>query len=96
MSPPFDSNDEIKQYPVAILEDRYGGVYSGGAWIALAGVTARSFRGLLDGAHGDDCTAAQFGSKIAQAPDIAVGKTPQEALKNLRAKLGSISSGGKP
>jgi hypothetical protein len=29
-------------YPVAVFQDRYGGVYSNGAWIAIAG-TAEAF-----------------------------------------------------
>lgn len=29
--------DQIEQYPTAIIEDRYNGVYSGGTWIAIAG-----------------------------------------------------------
>jgi hypothetical protein len=74
-------------YPIAIVQDRYSGVYSGGAWLAVAqanlphdGRSRIDF--ILGGSpHGDDSDAAEF---WAAPPDwIAVGNSPQRALDNL-------------
>lgn len=78
-------------YPIAVVQDRYSGVYSGGPWLAVsrANVThegqSRVDFMLSDGPHGDDCTAAEF---WADAPDwIAVGNSPNEALVRLLERL---------
>lgn len=79
-------------YPVVILQDRYSGAYSGGAWIAIydwdapVGDGLRTRLGVVyDGAHGDDITAANWADS---KPDwVAVGNTPDEALRNLEAKV---------
>ena len=72
-----------------MIEDRYSGTYSGGEWIAIAcfyeavGDGMRTRLGLvMDGAGGDDLKAAGF-----VLPEwAAVGDTPDEAVRNLRAK----------
>lgn len=70
-------------YPVAILQDRYGGTYLGGDWLALAKDSA-SRREAVEGMYGDDCEAANF-----VVPEwAAVGNTPNEALANLYRKIG--------
>jgi hypothetical protein len=75
-------------YPVAVVEDRYGGAYSKGKWLAIAESNKlengayRIVRCLEDGPHGDDTEAAMFWS---DPPGwIASGSTPDEAIKNLR------------
>ena len=84
------SSIATSDYPVAILEDRYGGVYSGGQWLAISNATdkhAESKKTRLeyissDGPSADDVTCANF---WASAPKwIAVGATPNNAVQNLR------------
>jgi hypothetical protein len=81
-------------YPVAIVEDRYGGTYSGGAWIAIDEFDACDVPGggrrldhVIEQAHASDTTAWRFWSE--EAPELrwlAVGDTPDEALAALRAR----------
>ena len=78
-------------YPVAIIQDRYSGAYSGGLWLAVAGADALTGHGqmralyvLTDGPHGDDCDAMMFWQEPPEW--IAVGATPDDALQALRAK----------
>jgi hypothetical protein len=84
---------ETHIHPVAILEDRYGGVYSDGKWLAVSGADTldngcyRIVRMLEHGPHGDDGDAMVF---WADPPNwIASGDTPDQALANLMAKLAS-------
>jgi hypothetical protein len=81
-------------YPIAIIQDRYSGVYSEGTWLAIAqadlpheGRSHADFV-LTDGPHGDDRVAAEFWAD--SPPWIAVGNSPQEALDRL---LETISTG---
>jgi hypothetical protein len=77
----------LRTYPIAIVQDRYTGVYSGGTWLAISkadsphyGQSRANFV-LNEGPHGDDSEAAEF---WADPPDwIAVGDSPQEALDRL-------------
>lgn len=78
-------------YPTALLQDRYGGTYSGGLWIAVAegdrhGEVLRDFISR-SGGWGDDRDAADFWWSGEDRPWLAVGDTPEEALANLRLKL---------
>jgi hypothetical protein len=75
-------------YPIAVVQDRYGGAYSKGAWLAIArsdkleNGAHRIVRCMEDGPYGDDTDAAMFWS---DPPDwIAAGGTPDEAIENLR------------
>jgi hypothetical protein len=84
-------------YPIAIIQDRYSGVYSEGIWLAVAQADllhegrSRADFVLSDGPHGDDADAAEF---WATPPDwIAVGNTPQEALDRLLQKVGDRRMG---
>ncbi len=74
-------------YPVLLLQDRYGGVYSGGQWIAiheanrLVTLETRAAWVVVHGPSGNDFDAASFWS---EPPDwIAVGASPDEAIKAL-------------
>ena len=80
----------VELYPIAIVPDRYGGVYSGGAWLAIANATKRSgevrrIDFILDEdgltPSGSDPLAMEYWS----SPDewIATGSSPDEALNNL-------------
>lgn len=88
---PGKEPDMTDTYPVAIIEDRYRGSYSGGAWLAIAGAD-RAFNDmgcratwcLTCGPSGGDPDAMLFWDS---PPDwIAVGSTPDEALAKLRSK----------
>lgn len=74
-------------YPVAIVQDRYGGVYSGGQWLAIAEADKvysklpRTQFVMTNGPSADDVMCLQFWSN---KPDwIAVGNTPDEAYNSL-------------
>lgn len=83
--------DRSDLFPISIIEDRYGGCYAGGAWLAIAGAdhlengAYRVVRCLEDGPHGDDVDAKLFWTN--PPPWIAVGSTPAEALERLHAAL---------
>jgi hypothetical protein len=75
-------------YPIAVIEDRYGGIYSGGKWLAISCAdhlesgAYRIVRCLENGPHGEDGDAMEFWS---QAPLwIASGATPDEAIRKLQ------------
>lgn len=84
-------------YPIVIIQDRYGGAYSKGKWIAIADADD----------HVDECGASgpwdssdvpcfTFWTSVREAWEsspqlglfdwIAVGQTPDEALANLLKK----------
>ena len=79
-------------YPIAVFEDRYSGVYSGGGWIAVAECDTEEanhrnrFWVAFDGTHGDDMEAATFGGLIPLFKWIAVGNSPEHAIANLMEK----------
>ena len=91
-----------KHWPVVILQDRYGGVYSGraglpkrGNWLALhSGEDAAPETGGIGRVEWILSCSGPFGDDTEAmlfwetAPDwIAVGETPAEALGNLEMKL---------
>jgi hypothetical protein len=80
-----------RAHPIVIIEDRYGGAYSQGAWFAInaaytaADVRSRIFEMLESGPNGDDFEAQEFWS---EPPNwIAAGHTPDIALDALIRKL---------
>ena len=80
-------------YPIAIVQDRYSGVYSEGTWLAVAQADlphegrSRADFVLSDGPHGDDGVAAEFW--VDPPRWIAVGNSPQEALDRLLERIGT-------
>lgn len=84
----------VELYPVVILQDRYSGAYSGGAWLAIAeaseiyeGMTRAAYclSDDVPGPSADDSGTLEFWSDAP--PDwIAPGNTPDEALAALLAK----------
>lgn len=85
-------------YPIAILQDRYGGAYSRGAWLAIAQADEmdngcyRIVRCLENGPLGSDTSAMMF---WGEPPEwIAVGDTPQGAVANLKTKLSAEKGKG--
>jgi hypothetical protein len=88
---------DIWAYPLAIIADRYQGTYSGGAWLAIAGIEDPNLGRLaLDlladrvrdapNPWGEDLMAMEFW----EAPPswIAAGATPDEAIAALKRKNG--------
>lgn len=84
-------------YPVAIIQDRYSGTYSGGCWLAIANAResyddtmTRASWCLRDGLHGDDITAVLFWE---QPPCwLAAGATPGDAIAKLAGKASATAS----
>ncbi|WP_186163579.1 hypothetical protein [Burkholderia gladioli] len=82
--------------PIALVEDRYCGSYSGGNWIAIAVHFEEYLPGFDrlqfvlrhdDGPFSDDPDARDFWGSTAPALNwIAVGASPDEAIANLRAR----------
>ncbi|MGV0128626.1 hypothetical protein [Burkholderia gladioli] len=82
--------------PIALVEDRYCGSYSGGNWIAIAVHFEEYLPGFNrlqfvlqhdDGPFSDDSDARDFWGDTAPALNwIAVGASPDEAITNLRAR----------
>ena len=66
-----------EMYPVAIHQSRYGGVYEGGAWFAIANCDL-----IPDDAIGGDDEACDFWSSD-QAKMIGRGTTPNDAVLDL-------------
>ncbi|GGB22560.1 hypothetical protein GCM10011380_10200 [Sphingomonas metalli] len=82
-------------YPIAVIEDRYQGVYSNGRWWAVAqsdcmleGMTRIAW--LLEyGPSSDDVTASVFWRDAP--PWIAAANTPDAAVGKLEAQIGADS-----
>lgn len=86
---------DMRSVPIAIFEDRYRGAYSGGKWVAIAGFCsdgpARELLALL--AADDQDSPSPWAQDVPtmrfwQEPPafVAVGDTPDEALKALNEK----------
>jgi hypothetical protein len=67
----------LEMYPVAIRESRYGGVYEGGAWFAIANCDY-----IPEDAIGSDDEACDFWSSD-EAKMIGRGDTPNDAVIDL-------------
>ena len=72
-------------YPIYIIQDRYGGSYSDGEWIAIS-EAYNNLEEVENGTHGNDVTARSYGYDIKNKKYVAVGNTPDEALRNLQNK----------
>jgi hypothetical protein len=85
----MDKNIELS--PIVIVQDRYQGQYSGGAWLGIANALENTNHGnrvqfVLDdsselGPSGSDFAAMEFWADPPQW--ISVGLTPDHALQNL-------------
>jgi hypothetical protein len=89
--------EEPLMFPVVIIEDRYGGAYAGGPWIAISGAdymdngAYRIVRCLEGGPYGGDNDAQQFWN---EPPGwIAAGGSPNDALSKLTAKFSAAKGG---
>jgi hypothetical protein len=80
----------MEAYPIAIVQDRYTGVYSGGRWLAIACATdilndRSRVDFCLDSDKGPSGSDVEAGTFWLDPPSwVAVGNTPEEALANLR------------
>jgi hypothetical protein len=83
-------------WPIALLEDRYGGAYSDGNWIAIANAdidvpgrienrVAWVFRSDVFG--GDNDCMDFWDGPAKQIPWLAAGESPELAIQNLYLKL---------
>lgn len=86
----------MSTFPIAIIEDRYGGTYSHGPWLAVACADtpidgsrseSRAQFILNEGPNGGDTDAMTFW--FAPPDWIAVGHTPDEARAFLVARSGA-------
>ena len=75
------SNDYII-YPLVVINDRYGGAYSGAEWTAWEDYPDA----IPDAIFGDDDSCFEFWLK-ANKSNIGLGNTPEEAIADLRQKL---------
>lgn len=79
------ADTQYSLYPIAIRESRYGGLYEGGRWFAIARCLE-----IPEKAIGDDSEAIDFWG----SPDaflIGVGDTPNDALADLYERYGRPS-----
>ena len=86
----WSSTDTVDDWPIALVQDRYGGGYSGGAWLAISAADRlengayRIVRCLEAGPSDSDIEARAF---WADPPSwIAAGASPDEAIQALRAR----------
>ena len=63
-------------YPFVLREDRYGGTYSGGDWLASFGAERYEW----DAALGDDTTASDYWCQPAGERKIRSGKSDSETV----------------
>lgn len=83
------SEEEIQEvlddtYPLCVIKDRYGGVYSGGRYTAWYSDIPNTPSGIYE----DDVTCAKAWGKLRAARQngklvYGIGKTPDEALRDL-------------
>jgi hypothetical protein len=74
---------------VRVYQDRYGGSYSGGVWIAvdMERKTTDAAR-IEEGILGGDLEVMAFWREFANSQWLAVGATPNKAVATLEAKTG--------
>lgn len=69
-------------YPCVIFADRYGGIYSGGKWVALYR------KDIPKQCFGDDGTNLTFWADYNEP--YGIGDSPNEALENLTTYLSTL------
>lgn len=93
------SMDDLAFHPVIVVQDRYGGSYSKGRWLAVARADAPMPSQALsriawvmdDGPGGDDLSCAIFWTE--PPPWIAAAATPDQAVAELYASGGADDGG---
>jgi hypothetical protein len=76
--------DWSNDYPCVVVHDRYGGTYSGGAWLAYP----KYLEDVPPEADGGDIECDDFWHEHAASPayPVGLGADPAAALDDLRAK----------
>ena len=75
-------------YPVTIIMDRYGGVYSEGKYVAFP----MRWDSVPEGCDADDVTCSEFWGEVDKAGAPAgVGDSPNEAMADLEKKAKGLS-----
>lgn len=73
------------------MEDRYGGCYSGGKWVAVSPAVGTRITDVEAVVQGNDMMASDFDIMrpqwAADGTHVGVGKTPNDALADLIAHL---------
>lgn len=77
---PFELLNVKLPYPLCVVEDRYGGVYSGAYFLAFNMFPFELDRLPIDAGDGD---CLYFGENEANEYIIGKGETPEEAVWNL-------------
>lgn len=68
-------------WPIAIVQDRYQGTYTGGRWVAIPHADYSSFDYTV---WGDDGSCMEWAfENIEGNKQVGVGDTPEEALSDL-------------
>lgn len=68
-------------WPIAIVQDRYRGIYTGGRWVAIPHADHSSFDYTV---WGDDVSCMEWAlENIESNKQVGVGDTPQGALSDL-------------
>lgn len=75
--------NDLRDWPTIVVEDRYGGVYSGGAWLAFQ---PDDWPGLDSDAFGPDPECANWWAAQEEAV-IGRGGTPDQAVADLDRRL---------
>ena len=70
-----------KVWPCVVVADRYGGTYSGAAWLAFNAYEVPA------GPLADDVTCADFWDDVDNRMPVGRGNTPDEAVKVLAEKM---------
>src|SRR5882762_11693790 len=72
-------------WPIRIYQDRYGGSYCGGGWVAVhMDNKTMEISDIENGILGGDVEVREFWITVAHANWIAVGQTPNDALAAYR------------
>ena len=72
---------ETLLWPIAVVQDRYMGTYTGGKWVAIP---RADYYSLDHTVWGDDVDAMEWAHRnLRQVKRVGVGATPDEALKDL-------------
>jgi len=77
-------------YPIVIRQSRYGGVYEGGKWFAMASCELAPSEDLMEYLKGDDHSAWDFFDNPANV--IGIGDTPNDAHLDLIHKINNVSA----
>ena len=81
-----------REWPTTICRDRYGGVYSGGEWLAWP-LRPQHIPAEVSSEDGP-CRDWWLEQAQEEKVPVGVGSSPTEALERLRARM--LSLGGQP